>query len=195
MRWLLRLYPCAVSLMVLTILTFTPTTLVKADDERGESVVGTWIGTLTLNTPPGFPPFIDLVSFHRGGTLTGTNGIAHFSQITFGVPALQALQVDFSDFFGSWVVSDSSNQVSATFKRLLFAGPNTPTAIYGTFFPGQNVGLVSIQAVGTLERATSGDRITASFTYELTNLNNQEVFAGDGTVSFGRVTIEPLATP
>ena len=85
-----------------------------------------------------------------------------------------------------------------TFKQLLFAGPNTPTALYGTFYPGQNIGLGTVQAVDVLEHTKSGDRITGDFTFQNRRLppplgDGQQVFAGRGIVSLTRIAIEKLA--
>ena len=85
-----------------------------------------------------------------------------------------------------------------TFKQLLFAGPNTPTALYGTFYPGQNIGLGTVQAIDVLEHTKNGDRLTGDFTGQNTRLppplgDGQQVFAGSGKVTLSRVAIEPLA--
>jgi hypothetical protein len=169
---------------------------VKADD--GGSIIGTWINTVTVNTPPGAPPFVitELGSFNPGGTFIDTLSIAHSSQNPFLAGPFAPLAADFSDAYGIWRQSgDNSDQFAITFKRLIFAGADTPTAAYGTFFPGENVGFASIQAVATLQHGQNGDTLTGPFTFQLTNLSGRVVLAASGSFSATRVKIEPLATP
>ena len=199
MQWQSRLFALAITLALLAALAVTPASRAVADDDQDESVVGTWIGTATFDTPPGVPPLIEaeLASVHRGGIVTGTSGIDHSSQNPFLPPGLV---VELSDYFGSWAPIGDSDQIALTFKRLLFAGPNTPSAIYHQLFQGENVGLASIQSVVTLQHTKSGDILAGPFTFQLTTLDGQPVPAeiggtGSGTVSLSRVAIEPLATP
>jgi hypothetical protein len=108
--------------------------------------------------------------------------------------------VDLSDYFDTWAHVGNSGQIAVTFKRLLFAGPQTPSAIYHQLFPGENMGLATIQSVVTLQHTQSGDVLEGRFTFELTTLDGQPVPAavggrGSGTVSLSRVAIEPLAKP
>jgi len=170
--------------------------VVRADE--GGSIVGTWINTVTVNTPPGAPPFVftELVSFNPGGTIIDTFSIAHSSQNPFLVGPFAPLAADFSDGFGTWKqLGDESNQFAGTFKRLIFAGASTPTAVYGSFYPGQNVGVGTVQFVATLQRGQNGDALTIPFTFQLTNLSGQVVLAASGTASATRLKIESLATP
>ncbi len=169
------------------------TSVVRADDG---SIVGTWFNTVTVNTPPGAPPFVitELVSFNPGGTFIDTLSIAHSSQNPFLAGPLAPLAADFSDALGIWQhMGDDSNQFAITFKRLIFAGADTPTAAYGTFFPGQHVGFANIQAVATLQHGQHGDKATGPFTFQLINLSGQVVLAASGTFSATRLKIEPLA--
>jgi hypothetical protein len=158
-------------------------------------IAGTWIVTVTVNTPPGAPPFVftDVIAFNSGGTLTGASSAfnAHTSENPF-LPA--PLVVDTSDAYGTWSPEgDDSNQIALTFRRFLFAGANTSTALYGSFFPGENVGVNTVQAVGTFHTGSEGDSLTGSFTNQLVNLGGTNVFAGNGTFSATRLEIEPLA--
>jgi hypothetical protein len=182
---------CIVLLALFALVRLTPSSLVKAD---GGSIVGTWILTVTLNTPPGTPPFVEteLTAINPGGTftLTGTAFNAHSSENPFLPPSLAA---DFSDGYGAWKqMGDDSNQFALTFKRLIFAGANTPAALYGSFFLGQSVGVATIEAVATLQTGAAGQTLTGRFTFQLTNLQGTQVFAGSGTFSATRVKIEPL---
>lgn len=190
MRNLSGSYLPVVGIVLLALFASIPATSGQSD----ESVIGTWIGSVTLDTPPAAPPFIfmDLLSFNRGGTVIGTNGISHSAQNPFVPPPLA---VDLSDYFGTWVAIGDSHQIAVTLKRLLFAGAKTPTAVYGTFFPGQHVGVASIQGVGTFQPTPNGDNIVGRVTFQLVNVSGQVVFAGSGTVALGRVGIEPMATP
>jgi hypothetical protein len=162
-----------------------------------QGIAGTWIVTVTVNTPPGAPPFVftDLIAFHSGGTLTAASSTfnAHTSENPFLPPPLV---VDTSDGYGVWKSEgDDSNQFGITFRRFLFAGANTSTALYGSFFPGQNVGVNRVEAVGTLHTDKEGESLTGSFTNQFVNLSGQVVFAGSGTFSATRLEIEPLAMP
>jgi hypothetical protein len=158
-------------------------------------IAGTWIVTVTVNTPPGAPPFVftDVIAFNSGGTLTGASSAfnAHTSENPF-LPA--PLVVDTSDAYGTWSPEgDDSNQIALTFRRFLFAGANTSTALYGSFFPGENVGVNTVQAVGTFHTGSEGDSLAGSFTNQLVNLGGTNVFAGNGTFSATRLEIDPLA--
>ena len=167
---------------------------VRAD---GGSVVGSWINMVTVNTPSGPQPLTtELIAINPGGTFIDTLTIAHSSQNPFFTGPFAPLAVDFSDAIGTWKqVGDESNQFAFTFKRFLFAGANTPTAVYGSFYPGQNVGVGTVQFVATLQRGQNGDALTIPFTFQLTNLSGQVVLAASGTASATRLKIEPLATP
>lgn len=150
------------------------------------------------DTPPGAPPLVitELLSINPGGTFIDTLSIAHSSQNPLFSGPFAPLAVDFGDAFGTWKQrGDDSNQFAITFKRLLFAGANTPTAIYGACFPGQHVGSASIQAVATLRHGEHWDTLTGPFTFQLTNLDGRVVLAASGTFSATRLKIEPLATP
>ena len=191
-----RLFASAFTLVLFAGFAVMPSSPATAEDDENGSVVGSWIGTLTFTAPPDLAgvTVTILVNFNRGGTLTGTDGTAHSSQLPPG-----PFTVDLSDYFGSWVPIGRSNskRLALTFKQLLFAGPNTPTAIYGTFYPGENIGLTTVQAVDTLEHTEDGDRLTGDFTGQFTRLppplgDGKQVAAVAGTVSFSRVAIEPL---
>lgn len=158
------------------------------------NVVGTWIVTVTVNTPPGAPAFIftDLVAFNQGGTLVATS--TAFNPHTSENPFLPApLVVDTSDGYGVWEPGGGPNEVHITFKRFLFAGANTSAALYGSSLPGQNVGVNTVEAVGTLLPGEGGGTLAGSFTTQLVNLGGTNVFAGNGTFSATRLEIEPLA--
>jgi hypothetical protein len=157
-------------------------------------IAGTWIVTVTVNTPPGAPPFVftDLIALNSGGTLTAASST--FNPHTSENPLLPApLVVDTSDGYGDWKPErDDSNQFALTFRRFLFAGVNTSTALYGPFSPGQNVGVNTVEAVGTLHTGKNGESLTGSFTNQFVNLGGEVVFAGSGTFAATRLKIEPL---
>ena len=164
-----------VSIAVLSLAPFMPSARAQAGNQ---SIVGTWTVTVTVNTPPGAPPFVftDLSAFNQGGTLTAASSAfnAHTSENPF-LPA--PLVVDTSDGYGVWKsAGDDSSQVAITFKRFLFAG--VATSSYAFLFPGQYVGINAVQAVGTLQDA---DQLAGSFTTQFTNLAGQPTFSGSGT--------------
>jgi len=176
-----------VACIVLSPLALMPTAHVKAADGN---IVGTWIITVTVSTPPGAPPFVftDLLAFNSGGTLTAASSTfnAHTSENPLLPPPLV---VDTSDGYGAWKsMGDDSNQFALTFNRFLFAGANTSTTVYGSFFPGQYVGKNTVQAVGTQD----GESVSGSFTNQFVALGGQVVFAGSGTFTGRRLEIEPL---
>ena len=192
-----RLFASALTLVLFAAFAVTPSSPATAGDDEGGGFVGSWIGTVTVDTPPGFPPFVfaDLVNVNRGGILTGTNGNAHFSQNPFLPPVDR---VDASDFFGSWEPV-GHNQLAGTNKWLLFLGPKSPpdpavTAVWcpGTTcapgpFPGQNIGLATLQGVTTLEHTKSGDTLTGPWTVQLTDLKGNVVVTHTGTLFFSRI--------
>src|SRR5215831_4114031 len=101
------------------------------------SVVGSWTVTVFVNTPGGAVPFAtEIASFNPGGTFSDAINLAFSSENpAFAGGPLAAFAVNFSDAYGSWKqVGDNPNQVAGTFKRFLYAGPSTPTAVYGPFF-------------------------------------------------------------
>jgi hypothetical protein len=108
-----RLFLSAIALVLFAAVGVTPNSPAKADDDEKGGIVGSWIGTVTVDTPSGTPlfAFADLISINRGGTLTGTNGNAHFSQMPFLPPVDR---VDASDFFGSWEPISDANKFAAT---------------------------------------------------------------------------------
>lgn len=171
------------AVVVLALLALLPSPHVKADDA---SIVGTWMVASTI------PPFVftELASFNRGGTFIDTFSLDENSANPFVPPALA---VNFSSKFGIWKQVGDSNQFAITFKEFLFAGALTPTSVYGPIlFPGQNVGMATVDVVATLQTA---DTATGPFTFQLTNLQGVVVFAGSGTFTATRLKIQPLATP
>ena len=193
MRRQLGLYLFTLSIVLLGLFASMAGSHVKADGDQRGSIAGTWINTATINTPPGTPPFVftELFSLNPGGTFIDTFSLDHNSANPFVPPPLA---VDFSVKFGTWKdVGDS--EFAVTFKEFLFAGANTPTALYGSFFPGQNVGVGTVEAVATLQTGDGGDTLTGPFTFQLTNLQGTVVLAGSGTFSATRLKIQPLATP
>ena len=166
-----------VSIVLLSLAPFMPSARAHAGNQ---SIVGTWTVTVTVNTPPGAPPFVftDLIAFNQGGTLTAASSTfnAHTSENPF-LPA--PLVVNTSDGYGVWKSTDDDPaRVAITFKRFLFAGAATSTKIYGPFVPAQYVGVNAVQAVGTFR---DGDHLAGSFTTQFTNLAGQPTFSGNGT--------------
>lgn len=173
------------SIVVLSLAAFMPSARAQADNQ---SMVGTWIVTVTITTPPGALPFVDFIAFNQGGTLTAASSAfnAHTSENPFLPPPLV---VDTSDGYGVWKSEgDDSHQVAITFKRFLFAGAATSPNIYGPFVPAQYVGVNAVQAVGTLKDA---DNLAGSFTTQFTNLGGGVTFSGNGTFTAIRLKIQP----
>ena len=189
MRRQFGLYLLTLSIVLLGLFASMRGSHVKADDDRDGGIVGTWIGTATLG--PGFVE-TELTAINQGGTFTATSSVfnLHSSQNPFLPPFLVA---DFSDGYGAWKRVGDSDGFAVTFKRHVFAGANTPTALYGSFFLGQQVGEATIQSVATLRHGEDGDTLEGPFTFQLRNFRGEVVGAGSGTVSFKRLKIEPLA--
>src|SRR5215472_3221545 len=125
-----------VSIVLVSLASFMPSARAHAGDQ---SIVGTWTITVTVNTPPGAPPFVftDFIAFNQGGTLTAASSAfnAHTSENPHLLP-LPPLVVDTSDGYGVWkLTDDDSDRVAITFKRFLFAGAATSQNIYGPFVP------------------------------------------------------------
>jgi hypothetical protein len=187
-----RLFLSAFAAALFTAFVVTPTSQVKADDGENGNVVGSWIGTINPGTPFAFT---DLLSLNLGGTASGTNGNAHNSQNTNAPPFAR---VDASDFFGSWEPI-GHGQIAGTVKWLLFLGPNSPANTINlycppglTCFPGQNIGVVTLETVATLQHTNSGDSLTGNYSIKYRNLSDVVVFSGSGMLSFSRIA---TATP
>jgi hypothetical protein len=178
-------------LVVLALLALMSGSMKVAADNG--SVVGTWIATVTVNTPPGAPPFVftDLIAINPGGTLTATS--MAFNAHTSENPLPPPLVVDTSDGYGAWKPLGGDPKFAVTFKRFLFGGANTSQGLYGPFFAGQNVGVNNVEAVATLDTGEGGDTLAGPFTTQFLNLRGELVFAGSGTFSAKRLNIEPLA--
>jgi hypothetical protein len=159
------------------------------------SVVGTWVVTVYVNTPGGPAPFAtEFASFNPGGTFADAITLAFSSENPGFAGPLAPFAVNFSDAFGSWKqVGDDPSQIAGTFKRFSFAGANTPTEVYGSFFPGQNVGQATVQFTAALQSTSSGQILVGSFTFQLTNLEGTVVLSGSGPFTATRLKIEPLA--
>jgi hypothetical protein len=182
-----RLFASALASVLLAALAVTPGSPATADD-----CVGSWIGTISFDS--GAPSVMGQLNINRDGTITGTDGTAHSSQVQFP-PALSAFAVDNGDYFGSWV-HIAGNQSAGTIKELLFAGPNTPAQIYGPFYLGQNVGIGTLSAEVTCQHTSSGDVATGPWTLQLESFFlDKVVITNSGRFSFTRLAIEPLAKP
>jgi hypothetical protein len=170
-----------VSIALLSLAPFMPSARAQAGNQ---SIVGTWTVTVTVNTPPGAPPFVftDLFAFNQGGTLTAASSTfnAHTSENPFLPPPMV---VDTSDGYGVWKSADDDPaRVAITFKRFLFAG--VATSSYAFSFPGQYVGENAVEAVGTLQDA---NHLAGSFTTGFKNLGGQLTFSGSGTFTATRL--------
>jgi len=162
-----------------------------AQNQQG-SVVGTWIVSVNVDTPGGPVPLAtEFVSFGPGGIFTDAISIAFNAEnpAFAGTP----LAANFSDAFGSWKPVGDASQFAATFKRFIYAAPDSPTAAYGSFFPGQNVGVATIEAVGAIRSSSGGQVLAGSFTFQFTNLGGAVVLAGTGSFTATPLKIQPLA--
>jgi len=186
-----KLHRMILTLALLAAFTLAANSPAIAQDGHQGNIVGTWIAAATL--APGFVN-TELIAINPGETFTATSSVfnSHSSQNPFLPPFLVA---DFSDGYGRWKRLGDSDRFALTFKRHVFAGTNTPTALYGSFFPGQQVGEATIQSVVTFQHEEDGDKLEGPFTFQLRNLGGEVVGTGGGTVSFMRLKIEPLATP
>jgi ABC-type phosphate/phosphonate transport system permease subunit len=189
MRRQVGIYVVVLAMVFLGILASMTGPYVRAE---GQQVIGTWF--VTVYTSSGAQLATELATFNPGGTFADAISIAFNSEnpAFTGTP----LAVNFSDALGTWKqVGEDPNQVAMTFKRFLYAGRSTPAGVYGSFFPGQNVGVATIEAVGTLQNSAAGQTITGQFTFQLTDLAGNVVLPASGTFSAKRLEIQPLATP
>jgi hypothetical protein len=158
-------------------------------------VVGSWVNTVYVNTPSGSVPLAtEVLSVNSGGTFSDAISIAFNSENPSftGSP----LAVNFSDAYGTWHATSDPNQFAFTFKRLVFAGASTPMSIYGSFFSGENVGVATIEALGTLQNSAAGPTLKGRFTFQLYSyyLHGDALGGtGSGTFSATPITIQPLA--
>jgi hypothetical protein len=195
------LYTRLACMALLTWFALAPSSWVRAQNTQQQvSVVGSWVNTVLVNTPSGLEPFTtELLAINPGGTFVDTLTIAHSSQNPSFTGPFAPLAVEFSDAIGTWQPVGDSNQIALTFQRFLFAGPNTPASDYPTldgspFFPGQYVGVATIEAVGTLHNTSNGQILSGTYTFQLTNLLGINVLPGaKGTFSATRIQIQPLA--
>ena len=178
--------------LAIFVATLGSTHTTRAQNQQQGSVVGTWVVSVNVNTPGGPVPLAtEFVSFNPGGVFVDAISIAFNAEN----PALAGtpLAANFSDAFGSWKPVGDASQFAATFKRFIYAAPNSPTAAYGSFFPGQNVGQATIEAVGGIQFSSSGQILVGSFTFQFTNLQGAVVLAGSGSFTATPVKIQPLA--
>jgi hypothetical protein len=148
------------------------------DHNSDRSIVGTWILTTTFDMPPGAPPFIvhEFAQFNEGGTFLGNFELDNNSANPLAPPPFA---VDFSTKYGSWKQKwHGSPQYNVILQEYIIAGQNTPTAIYGEFYPGQTVGIVTVKATPALNRR--GDTFNGPFSYEFKNMAGDLLFAGTG---------------
>jgi hypothetical protein len=179
-----RLYTRAVA-AVLALLAFAGLQQAQAFDlDWFRTPVGTWTVTTTFDTP-GSPAFVfsEVASFGLGGTYVGTFALDRNSANPFAPPPFA---VDFGPKFGTWKRKfPGSSQFDLILKEHLFAGALTPTAVYGPFFPGQNVGIATVKGSPTLN--PSGDELAGPFTVEFANAQGVAVFAGSGSFKAKRL--------
>ena len=204
------LYTRLACMALLTSFALAPSSWVKAQNTQQQgSVVGSWVNTVMVYTPsntnpPSYqlqPLATELLAINPDGTIVDTLTIAHSSQNPSFTGPFAPLAVEFSDAIGTWQPVGDSNQIALTFQRFLFAGPVTPASDYPTldgspFFPGQYIGVATIEAVGTLQNTANGQILSGTYTFQLTNLHGINVLPGaKGTFSATRIQIQPLATP
>jgi hypothetical protein len=162
-----------------------------AQNQSGGSVVGTWLNSVSVDVGNGASVHLadEFVTFGPGGTFADIFSIAFNGEN----PAFAgtALAANFSDALGSWRSVGDGSQVAGTFKRFIFASPSTPLAYGpGPYFPGQNIGVASIEFVGTL--SSSGQVLSGSFTFQFTDLQGNLVAPGSGKFSATPLKIQPL---
>jgi hypothetical protein len=171
---------------------------VKAQNTQQGSVVGSWVSTVSVYTPSGLVPLAtELLAINPGGTVVDTLTIAHSSQNPSFTGPFAPLAAEFSDAIGTWQPVGNSNQIAFTLKRFIFAGPDTPNTptTYEWTFPGQYVGVATIEAVGTLQTTAKGQILSGTYTFQLTNIQGTDVLKAMGTFSATRLQIQPLVTP
>ncbi|MBV9074580.1 MAG: hypothetical protein JOZ10_13180 [Acidobacteria bacterium] len=145
----------------------------QSDDQNLKSVVGTWTVNVTAgeisicNGPtiaPGPPPFVELITYAAGGTVTETNSElnAHSAGSPLGLAG--------SDGHGAWERDDS--EYHSIFRKLLF---DLSGAYVGNADLNENL---SIRASGEL---------SGSFTIKLDFGNARPALCSSGTVTGQRL--------
>jgi hypothetical protein len=175
-----RLLAYTLSALMVLFATFAAPQVQAHESNWDRTIVGTWIVTTTFNTPPGTPPFVshEFASFHPGGTYLGNFAFDRNSANPFAPPPFQ---VDFSTKYGTWKQKwPGSPHYSLVLQEYMFAGPLTPAAIYGEFYPGMTVGIATVRVPLTMNQAR--DTLTGPFTVEFRNNAGDVVFTGSGTV-------------
>jgi hypothetical protein len=167
----------------------------QAGQGNQSGVVGAWTVTVFVNAGNALLPFAtEFGTFNPGGTFSDAINLAFNSENPAFAGPLAAFAVNFSAAYGSWKqVGDDPNQIAGTFKRFLYAGASTPAAVYGSFFPGQHIGEATVQFTGTVQNTASGQTLSGSFTFQLTNLQGAVVLSGSGPFSAKRINVQPLA--
>ena len=178
--------PAGLVLLALVSLAATPARADGDKDDRG--IAGAYLTTVLIATGPGSPPLVNLEHsvFGPGGTLL-TEGNLNLGGANAFVPP--PLRVDQLTGYGNWTMQEHG-RIALTFKRWLFAGSQTPAALFGNAAVGQQVGVNTVQATASVR---DGKIVDGLLTFQFTNLAGQVVFAGSGTWSAERIAIEPLA--
>jgi hypothetical protein len=175
-----RIYTATLSLLMV-LFAFAAAPRAQAHDQDWDrSIVGTWTVTTTFNTPPGSPPFVahEFASFGPGGTYIGSFALDRNAANPYAPPPFA---VDFSVKYGTWKQKwPGSSQYNLVLQEYIIAGQNTPTEIYGAFFPGQTVGIATVRVTPALNARR--DTLTGPFTVEFKTMDGVTVFTGSGSV-------------
>jgi hypothetical protein len=171
----------------------TPSGTLRAEIDRADGITGTWSFVVSADVP-GAPPLVfnELITFDGGGGLTETNSLQNANSGLNPFAPPQA-SITCSEGHGNWRTTPSGKRVATTFRQLLFAGPGTSEADYGPIlFPGQHIGVATIQERLNRRRDGNSEVLEGRFTIQFRNLQGVVLFSGSGTVEGRRVPIEPL---
>ena len=133
------------AVIMLAIFVGACNTVTSAQAEQGQQAahkaVGTWLVEIDFG-PEGPPAFLELLTFHRGGTLSESNSSLNSNSSTVpGSPtALNA-----SDGQGTWRAQNSA-AVDFTFYKMVYCSENTPMIIpNAACSPNQLLGFLRVK--------------------------------------------------
>lgn len=163
----------ALALLVAAAVASMATRRAAAQVGQGEAdgIIGSWRVTATVTSLQGIPPFPVLMTFHADGTMSQSR--------LYYLPAFGVLT---TSFHGAWA-RVNGNQIATTSFSLAQGAPGN-AALNGAFFGTEKV---SFQPV----LASDGNSFTALWVSTVFDPNGNQILQTNGTLSGGRIQVEP----